>query len=231
MQEVLRKIEIYNQQEVSTVWRIPDNYKGEVAVILAHGAGNDMNSDLITAMYRYWSDAGMLVIKFNFLYKEKGGKLPDRMIVLIDTWHKVSQIVETDSALAPRTLFYAGKSMGGRVASILAAQRPKPQGIVFLGYPLHPTGNTEKLRTDHFHKISCPMLFIQGTRDPLCNLDILEKVLNEQSLKNHELHLIEGGDHSYRMLKKSGRNPDEVHAEIADRSLRFFRQILDEKSS
>lgn len=190
-------------------------------MILAHGAGNDMHSEFISAMHEYWSRAGVMTIKFNFPYKERGGRLPDRTEVLMDAWRSVVDSVAGDPELAPRRLFYAGKSLGGRIASMLAAGGPAPAGLILLGYPLHPAGKPEKLRTGHLPAIQCPMLFIQGTRDPLCNLDILVRVLEDLG-RGNELYRVEGGDHSFRVLKKLEREAADVHDEIARRALDFI---------
>lgn len=221
MKQIERKTQVYDQQAISAVWRIPDNYDGERAVILAHGAGNDMHSEFLSSMHEHWSDHGVMTIKFNFLYKEKGGKLPDRPNVLMDTWRAIADSVTNEPELAARNLFYAGKSLGGRIASMLAAGEANPAGLIFLGYPLHPAGKPEKLRIDHLSKIRSPMLFIQGTRDPLCDLNILDKVLKDLDDGKNQLHRIEGGDHSFRVLKKFKRETADVYDEIARCALDF----------
>lgn len=225
MRQATRAVEVYDQQPVSTDWRIPDTYGRESAVIIAHGAGNDMHSELISAMHERWSQAGLLAVKFNFLYKEKGGKLPDRAEVLLDTWRAVADVVRKDPELAPRRVFFAGKSLGGRMASMLAASAsgPAPAGLVFLGYPLHPAGKPDKLRIDHLGRVRSPMLFIQGTRDALCDLNILERVLAELGEPTNVLHRVEGGDHSFKTPKKLKRDSAEVYEEIAGRALEFMQ--------
>lgn len=130
--------------------------------------------------------------------------------------------VTRDPDLSPHNLFLAGKSLGGRMASMLAAGEINPAGLIFLGYPLHPAGKPEKLRTSHLGKVRCPMLFIQGTRDALCNLDILTKLLDELGDNKNALYRIEGGDHSFKVPKKLGRTAGDVFDEIGRRSLEFI---------
>lgn len=223
MRQIDRKVAVQGGKAVSSVWRIPDGYQGQSAVVLAHGAGNDMHSEFVSAMHERWSDAGVMVVKFNFLYKELGGRLPDRSEVLIDTWRAVADSVTGDADLAPRNLFYVGKSLGGRIASMLAANEANPAGLIFLGYPLHPAGKPEKLRIAHLGHVKCPMLFIQGTRDALCDLDTLAAVLADLNDPKNELYRVEGADHSFKVLKKLGRAPADVYDEIAVRALEFMR--------
>lgn len=222
MRQLDRKVQVYDGQAVSTLWRVPESYDRSRGVILAHGAGNDMHSEFISAMQERWAAAGVLVVKFNFLYKERGRRLPDRADVLMDTWRAVSDSVVKDPELAPGCLFHAGKSLGGRMASMLAAAGDGPAGLIFLGYPLHPAGKPHKLRIDHLGRVGCPMLFIQGTRDALCDLSILERVLADLGDAKNELHLIEGADHSFNVPKRLKRDPGGVLDDIAKRALDFM---------
>lgn len=223
MRQIDRKVQVYEGKTVSSVWRIPDDYRGHSAVILAHGAGNDMHSEFVSAMHERWSNAGVMAVKFNFLYKELGGRLPDRSEILVETWRAVVNSVAGDADLAPRNLFYAGKSLGGRMASMLAANGASTAGLIFLGYPLHPAGKPQKLRIAHLGRVKCPMLFIQGTRDALCDLGILAAVLDDLKAPKNELYRVEGADHSFKVLKKLGRAPADVYDEIAGRALDFIR--------
>lgn len=223
MKQIDVGVKVNGRQRTSSVWWVPDGYLGESAVIVAHGAGNDMHSELVSAMHERWSDAGLMAVKFNFPYKERGSRLPDRADVLIDTWRAVADSVMNDPGLAPRNVFYAGKSLGGRIASMLAAGETNPAGVIFLGYPLHPAGKPEKLRVNHLGRVASPMLFIQGTRDALCDLSILARVLDDLGDGKNELYRLEGADHSFEVLKKLKRDPADVRNEIAQRALEFIR--------
>lgn len=217
MQTLKRKITVAPETSVSSVWAIPDDYgnSGRDAVILAHGAGNDMNHLFLCYVHESMARRGMLSVKFNFPYKERGRKAPDRAPVLENTWRAVIESVGQDDALRPRRLFLAGKSLGGRMASHLAAQGEECAGLIYLGYPLHPPNNTDRLRAEHLPQIQCPMLFIEGMRDPLCDLTLLDSVLGRLDAPI-TLHTIEGGDHSFNVLKRLGRTQEAVWEEVVE---------------
>lgn len=216
MQQELRKIQITPDIRISSVWARPDDYRGAEgsAVILAHGAGNDMDHPFMSHFHQAFAEAGLLSVKFNFPYKELGRKAPDRMPLLEDTWRAVIRAVREDAQLAPKNLYLAGKSMGGRVASHLAAQGESSQGLIFLGYPLHPARQVDKLRVEHWARLSCPVLFVEGTRDALCDLDVLESELPRIPAPV-TLHLIDGGDHSFKVPKLAGISQGDVWSEAA----------------
>ncbi|WP_052807888.1 alpha/beta hydrolase family protein [Methyloterricola oryzae] len=202
--------------QVSSVWAVPPEYRSrpDAAVILAHGAGNDMNHPFMEHFHRAIAAAGHLCVKFNFPYKELGRKAPDRMPMLEATWRAVLQAVRDDADLAPKRLFLAGKSMGGRVASHLAAQGEACAGLIFLGYPLHPAKQPEKLRVDHWPGLHCPVLFVEGTRDTLCDLDTLKTHLPGIP-GSVSLHIVEGGDHSFKVPASLGKDQAKVWNEAA----------------
>lgn len=212
-----RKIRIVPEIEVSSLWGVPDDYKARegTGLILAHGAGNDMNNPLLSYVHEALTERGVITVKFNFPYKERGGKAPDRAPVLEATWKAVIETLRSDPELAPNRTFFSGKSMGGRIASHLVAKGEHCAGLVFLGYPLHPPNYPEKRRTDHWPHIRCPMLFIQGTRDTLCDLDLLKTALKQMQAPV-TLRVIEGGDHSFNVLKRLARSEQQVHEEIVD---------------
>jgi predicted alpha/beta-hydrolase family hydrolase len=199
---------------VGAVWAIPSHWRaGEgSAIVIAHGAGNDMQAPFISTLHAGFAAHGLLSIKFNFPYKERGGKAPDRAPVLEATWRAVIAAVRQDP-LAPARVFLAGKSMGGRMASHVAAQGEHCDGLVFFGYPLHPARQPEKLRAAHLPAVRCPMLFIQGTRDPLCDLAQLRDVLVPVHAA-HTVHVIDGADHSFKLPRRSGRGMEDVMQEI-----------------
>ncbi|MGI9304553.1 MAG: alpha/beta hydrolase family protein [Gammaproteobacteria bacterium] len=215
MRELQRKITVGPDTKVSSAWAVPGSYKGDSALILAHGAGKDMHEPLLSFVHTELARRGVLTVKFNFPYKERGGKAPDRPAVLEATWRAVIDAVRKDEKLAPSRLFIGGKSMGGRIASHLAAADNACDGLVFLGYPLHPPNKTERIRANHLTDIACPMLFLQGDRDALCKLDLLRPVLKGLSARV-SLHVIEGGDHSFKVLKRLGRDEAEIRDEIID---------------
>jgi predicted alpha/beta-hydrolase family hydrolase len=194
---------------VSGLLHVPAKPSGS-ALILAHGAGTDMTAPLLVAVAEGLAARGVTVLRFNFLYKELGKKAPDAMPKLELVYLAA---IEAMRAEKPTHLFLGGKSMGGRVASMLAAKGVACDGLVFLGYPLYPAGRPEKLRAVHLTKIKAPMLFVEGTRDPLCDLAVLRPILAGLG-KRPSLHVVDGGEHSFELLKSAGRTRESVHVEI-----------------
>lgn len=180
-------------------------------VLLGHGAGADMDTPLVKGMAEELSLRGHVAMRFNFLYMEEGRKLPDGAAMLEKT------LILAMETLRPRVqrLVIGGKSMGGRYASIVASKGAKCDGLVFLGYPLHPPGKPEKLRDAHLGAIAAPMLFISGTRDPLCDMTLLRPVISRLGSRA-TLHAIEDADHSLDLPKASKRPREVVYPEIAD---------------
>lgn len=222
MPEFSRTVPVDDRYTVTTHWAVPEGWAGD-AIVIAHGAGNDMDSPFLRTLQTQFVARGLMAVRFNFPYKEQGRKAPDRMPLLEATWRAVLEAVRRDAEYAPTRLFLSGKSMGGRVASHLAASGEPCDGVVFFGYPLHPPRKPEKERSAHLFDIRQPMLFIEGTRDPLCDLERLEQILAELPAAT-TLHVIEGGDHSFKTLKKQGRSEEEVLAEAADASVEWMGQ-------
>ena len=192
-------------------------------VITAHGAGNDMENELLTAFADGLAKAGYPTLRFNFPYREKGNKIPDRQKKLEDTWTAVCLYFQEDAGVHVRHLIAAGKSMGGRVASQMAAEKRLPaEGLVFLGYPLHPEADPSRIRDAHLYHAKMPMLFFAGTRDSLCDLTRLQPVLNQLSAP-WKLEIIEGGDHSFHIPKSAGVPKSETF----DRIVRTTRQWME----
>ncbi len=215
MQIEKRTVRVDPAIEVSAVWAIPEHYRAAEGggIILAHGAGNDMDHPFISYFHLAFAQAGLLSVKFNFPYKEAGRRAPDRMPLLENTFRAVIRSVNMDAALSPKHLYLAGKSMGGRVASQLAAAGEPCWGLVLLGYPLHPPKRTDSLRIAHWAGLTCPLLFVQGSRDSLCELEILKSKL--PTIPGPvTLHIVEGGDHSFKIPKSAGTSQQDVWKEI-----------------
>ncbi len=175
-----------------------------------------MHSPFIRFFHTELASYGFLTVKFNFPYMEAGRKIPDRTNVLEETYRTVVEQVE--SSYHPSRLFIGGKSMGGRIASQIAATGTETNGLYFLGYPLHPPGKTDRLRDEHLYKITAPMLFISGTKDQFGSHDLLEKVVGKIG-PNARIHWIESGDHSFKTPGQSSKG-DSVWEEP-------FRVLLD----
>jgi predicted alpha/beta-hydrolase family hydrolase len=188
--------------EVTGVW--VNGPASRAVVCVAHGAGGNMHTKLLDGFSASLNSAAYATLRFNFPYSEQGRKSPDRPEALIATWRAV---VDTAHQKAPELQVYAaGKSMGGRIASMAAAEGMPVNGLVFIGYPLHPPGHPEKIRDEHLGRVHAPMLFLQGTEDPFAKWDLLEGVIKGLG-PWAQLHKVEGGDHSLRV--RGARRPDE----------------------
>ncbi len=182
-----------------------------VLVVLAHGAGAPLGSDFMRVMAEELGERDVRVCRFNFVYMDLGKKAPDRQPVLEETYNAVLDEVRGDH----ETVVLGGKSLGGRIASMIVAGGAQADGLVFLGYPLHPPGRPDRIRKDHLADIKVPMLFVEGTRDPFCPLDTLEEVRAELTAPT-EVAVIDGGDHSLKVRKSSGRSTAEAWLEAVD---------------
>ena len=187
-------------------------------VVLAHGAGAGMDHPFMTGFARALNDAGAATLRFNFPYMAAGKKFPDRPPVAIATWRAA---METARGLAEGgPVWAAGKSFGGRMASMAVAEGMPAAGLVFLGYPLHSPGKPEKLRDEHLYGLTLPMLFLQGTRDPFAQPGELEPVA-ERIGPNAAIEWFEGGDHSFHVAR-STRSPEDDGASLAGAVAEFL---------
>jgi predicted alpha/beta-hydrolase family hydrolase len=215
-------------ETVSSIFNIPNEYVAgqSIGVILAHGAANDLEHPLLASVAHGLAEAGCLVLRFNFLYREKGRRTPDRQEVLIQTWQSVYRFLRNHPRYKPNALVAGGKSLGGRLASQVVAEGLLPaDGLIFLGYPLHPPGKKEKLRDSHLYRINIPMLFFAGTRDALCDLGSLRRVLARLTC-SWQLETIEGGDHSFRLPASAGITEKEIHQTITEKTNRWLPTVL-----
>jgi len=182
-------------------------------LVLGHGAGAGMRHGGMEATARALAEAGVATFRYQFPYMERGGGPPDPRPILIAT---VRAAVAAAREAAPGLpLLAGGRSMGGRMTSHAAAEGglPEVRGLVFFGFPLHPAGRPGSERAAHLPAVPQPLLFLQGTRDTLCDLDLLRAVL--AGLPRATLHVAEGADHSFHVLKRTGRTGPEVMAELA----------------
>lgn len=186
---------------------------GNPVFICAHGAGGNIADRATLATARALHAEGIGVVRFNFLYREKKSGRPDRMPLLMETFAAVTEFAR--SALNPGRLVIGGRSMGGRAASMLAADGYNADGLLLLAYPLHPPGQPEKLRDAHLPRIRMPVLCFNGTRDPFCTRELMERAL-ESVTAPWEMHWVEQADHSFHVPRASGRTDAEVLAGIAE---------------
>jgi predicted alpha/beta-hydrolase family hydrolase len=190
--------------------------------VCAHGAGGSISDRGMQQTAEVMRARGMDVVRFNFLYKEKRINRPDPMPRLEETVAAV--VARTREELAPRRLIIGGRSMGGRAASMLAAKGFDADGLLLLAYPLHPAGRPDQLRDAHLPAIKMPVLCINGTRDALCTPELMEHVLQRVGA-NWTMHWVDGADHSFHVLKSSGRNDAQVLEEIGSVSEEWLARL------
>jgi len=183
--------------------------------VFAHGAGAGMRHRFMSAVAEALAERGVATLRYQFPYTEAGGRRPDPPGVLQAT---VRAAVAAAALAAPGLpLLAGGKSLGGRMTSSAAAKSSLPgvRGLVFVGFPLHAPGRSGTERAEHLEQVGIPMLFLQGTRDALADLDLIRTVCDRLGPRA-TLHVVDGGDHSFAVLKRSGRSEDEVIEELAD---------------
>ncbi len=190
--------------------------------VCAHGAGGSMSDRGTVASANAMRANGIGVVRFNFLYKEKKSGRPDPMPKLMETFAAVVERVRSD--LAPKRLVIGGRSMGGRAASMLAADGFDADGLLLLAYPLHPAGQPEKLRDAHLPKIRMPVICFSGTRDALCTRELMERALKTVTAP-WQMEWIDGADHSFHVWKSRGRTDAEVMAAIGRTSAEWVARL------
>jgi len=184
-------------------------------LVLAHGAGAGMRHAFLERIAQALAAGNVATFRYEFPYMEKHERRPDLPAVAAA---RVREAVAAAAERAPGLpLFAGGKSFGGRMTSTAAAEAPLPgvQGLVFLGFPLHPPGRPGTSRAEHLDRVTVPMLFLQGTRDQFAQLPLLEPVI-ERLRPRATLHLIDGGDHSFKVPKSTGRTAEDVMNDLAD---------------
>lgn len=195
----------------------------DVALFMcAHGAGGSMADRGTLACARTMHDHGIGVVRFNFLYKEKKSGRPDAMPRLMETIAAV--VARARAELSPSRLVIGGRSMGGRAASMLAADGFDADGLLLLAYPLHPAGQPEKLRDAHLSRIAMPVLCFSGTRDALCTRELMERALTTVTAP-WDMRWVEGADHSFHVLKSSGTTDLAVMTEIGSVSRAWMMRL------
>jgi predicted alpha/beta-hydrolase family hydrolase len=196
----------------------------DATLILGHGAGAGQRSAFMVDFAHALSALGIDVITFNFLYTEQGRRIPDRAPTLESCYRAVIETVYARVASARRALFIGGKSMGGRIATQVAAADPdlRLAGLVLLGYPLHPPGRPAERRDKHLPAIARPMLFVQGTRDAFGTPGELMPILATLQPKA-ELHVVDHGDHSFKLSRKDAAAQAAVYETIQQAIAAFIR--------
>ncbi len=185
--------------------------RGETVVVLGHGAGGSRRTPMLLALADALARSGRAALLYNFPYAERRGRGPDPPAVLEAASRAAARLaVERSGA---RRVVHGGRSMGGRIASQVVAAGEPAAGLVLLAYPLHPPGRPEQLRDAHLPRIAVPMLFVQGTRDAFAREDLLQRTLAGLGPRA-ELARVAEADHSFAVLRRSGRTGEEVMREV-----------------
>lgn len=191
----------------------------DALIVVAHDAGAGMDHPFMVGFCDGLAGEGLSTLRFNFAYMEAGKRLPDRAPKAIPVW--AAAVDEARGRADGAPIWAAGKSFGGRMASMAIAEGAMDvAGLVFLGYPLHPAGKPEKLRDEHLYGLALPMLFLQGTRDTLATPDLLDPVVAR--LPTATLAWQEGADHSFG-VKGVKRTPHEIGESLAPQAAKFIR--------
>jgi uncharacterized protein len=180
--------------------------------VMAHGAGAGMRHAFLAAMAQALAARRIATFRYPFLYMHLGGKRPDPPKLLEATVRAAIAAAAAENL----PMIAGGKSMGGRMTSQLCAREPQPvRGLAFLGFPLHPPKQPGETRAVHLADVTLPMLFLQGTRDTLADLELMRGVASRLGPRA-TMHVVEGADHGFHVLKRSGRTDEQVLDELAD---------------
>ena len=221
-------VEVNDKEAVSAlVYPADKKSHAGITVVLGHGAGANQTSGFMRMFAKGLAARGLDVTTFNFIYMEQGRSVPDQKPKLEACFRAVIETALKHKKLKKNRLVIGGKSMGGRIGSQVMAGEEKADdvaGLVFLGYPLHPPGQSSKLRVEHLEHIHKPMLFVQGTRDALGTPDEIQPYI--KNLKPAaKIYAIEGGDHSFKVPKKLGMPQEQVFEAAMDEIDRWVRNL------
>lgn len=190
--------------------------------VCGHGAGGNMNDRALLGASKALRSTGLGVIRFNFLYRERGAGGPDRMPKLMECFSAV--VGRARAELKPGKLIIGGRSMGGRAASMLAAEAFEADGLLLLAYPLHSPGRHDQLRDEHLPAIRMPVLCFNGTRDTFCDPELMKAVLKKIETR-WTMHWLDGADHGFRVPRSSGRTDADVLEEVATTTRQWLGQV------
>ena len=218
------KIQISETDTVSGLLHCPDGARA--GYVFAHGAGAGMRHSFMAAVADGLAKRSIATLRYQFPYMERGSKRPDQPRVAHAT---VRAAVATAVGLMPQVpLFAGGKSFGGRMTSQAQADTalPKVRGLIFVGFPLHPAGKPSQVRAEHLSKVRCPMLFLQGTRDDLADAALMSDVA-QQLGERATLIYLDGADHSFHVLVRSGRTDQQVLESMLDAMAEWMVSLID----
>jgi|SRR5215813_7502488 len=225
VEPIQQKVDIGDSESVTALlYPASQRERKGVTILLGHGAGADQFSGFMRMVANGFAGRGLDAMTFNFLYKEKRKSVPDPKNRLESCYRAVIDAAIKNKKLKGNRLVIGGKSMGGRIASqVAAAEGARVAGLVFLGYPLHPPGRPDKLRDEHLKEIEAPMLFCQGSRDAFGTEEEIKAIIKKHRLPA-TLYVIASGDHSFK-VPKSVKPQEQVHEDVMDEVTRWCAGI------
>jgi len=212
-------LQLPEAEPVSALLCVPAN--AHACFVFAHGAGAGMEHAFMAAMAEALAERGVATLRYQFPYMERGSKRPDPPRIAHAAVR--AAVAEAGRRLPKLPLFAGGKSFGGRMSSQTQAESAMPgvRGLVFVGFPLHPAGKPSQERAAHLLKVDCRMLFLQGTRDELAELSLLQEVLKPLG-ERATLRIFDDADHSFHVRARSGQTDDQVRAAMVEAMVQWF---------
>ena len=222
MEEATFQVHVRPGTPVTAVRTIPGSEAARALLIYAPGAGSNINDPFGIYLSQGLAQAGIACVRFQFPYMEAGKRRPDSPSLLEETWQQVIETVK----IADAKIIIGGRSMGGRIASHVAAQGAAVDALALFAYPLHPPGNPTKSRDQHLPRIAVPALFCSGTRDAFATPEELAAVA--ATVPKETVHRLEGADHGFAVLKSTGRTREDVWSEATGFLLSWLAtEVLD----
>lgn len=218
---------VHGLEAVSAVLGIPRWWPtgSRVSVVLAHGATDSMDDPVLEAIHRELTERRYLTLRFNFPFAEAKKRRPDPPAVLRRTMRAALAALGRDPTAAPAHLFLGGKGLGGQIAVDLASARVRVDGLFLMAYPLHPQDKPEKIQPEQLFRIVSPALFLLGSRDRTCDLELLRQTLSRVGAPT-SLFVSQDADRHLNVAKKFGRPADEVRQELAAALDDWIQKVL-----
>ena len=212
-------VQLPEAEPVSALLCVPAN--AQACFVFAHGAGAGMEHAFMAAMAEALAGRGVATLRYQFPFMERGSKRPDPPRIAQAAVR--AAVAEAGRRLPKLPLFAGGKSFGGRMSSQAQAESAMPgvRGLVFIGFPLHPAGKPSQERAAHLLKVDCRMLFLQGTRDELAELSLLQEAVKPLGARA-TLKIFDDADHSFHVRARSGHTDDQVRAAMVEAMVRWF---------
>ena len=213
--------------EVSGVLGVPRWWPtgARVSVVIAHDTSSNMDNALVEYLQRELTERRNLTLRFNFPFAEAKKKRPDNQAILRRTFRAAIGSIAADPTAVPAHLFVGGVGLGGQIAAVLSGMRVRVDGLFLLGFPLHPQGKPEKVSPELLYRVVAPMLFVQGTRDRNCEIDVLRRTLSKVGAPT-SLFSEENADHKFGVLKKSHRTAEDVQLGVLNHIDRWIQKVL-----